>query len=163
MKQSRGCKKRYNSRPTKSRESARDDGASRSITPEGHSLGRCPRLALRAYPMRGVLHHFNKSATSDFSSFSSFTLASIFPRLNSLIGTFCTTCGVPSLTCTGNEQIKPFSTPYSPVEHNATLCQFPFGVSVINERTVSTTAFAADAADDKPRALIIAAPRCCTV
>src|SRR5205807_1286114 len=58
---------------------------------------------------------------------------------------------------------KPFSTPYSPVEHNATLCQSSFAVSVINERTVSTTAFAADAADDKPRALIIAAPRCCTV
>ncbi len=32
----------------------------------------------------------NNSWTSDFSSFNSFTLASIFPRLNPLIGTFCT-------------------------------------------------------------------------
>src|SRR5437660_12109476 len=104
----------------------------------------------------------NNSWTSDCSSFNSFTLASIFPRLNSLIGTFCTTCALPFLTCTGNEQIKPFSTPYSPVEHNATLCQSSFGVSVINERTVSTTAFMADAADDRLRALIIVAPRCCT-
>src|SRR6266550_1451306 len=105
----------------------------------------------------------NRSPISDRSSFSSFTLASIFPRLNSLIATFCTTCGVPLFTRTGNEQIKPFSTPYSPLEQSATLCQSLSGVSVINERTVSTTAFAADAADDKPRALIIAAPRCCTV
>src|SRR4029077_1444573 len=105
----------------------------------------------------------NNSWTSDFSSFNSFTLASIFPRLNPLIGTFCTTCAFPFFTCTGNEQINPFSTPYSPVEHKATLCQSSFGASVINERTVSTTAFAADAADESPRALIIAAPRCCTV
>src|SRR4026207_946644 len=105
----------------------------------------------------------SNSWRSDFSSFNSFTLASIFPRLNPLIGTFCTTCALPFFTCTGNEQIKPFSTPYSPVEHDATLCQSPVGVSVINDRTVSTTAFAADAADDKPRALMIAAPRCWTV
>src|SRR2546429_337246 len=105
----------------------------------------------------------NNSWTSDFSSFNSFTLASIFARLNSLIGAFCTTCALPFFTCTGNEQINPFSTPYSPVEHNATLCQSSFGVSVINEHTVSTTAFAADAADERPRALMIAAPRCCTV
>src|SRR5205814_9430421 len=75
----------------------------------------------------------NSSPTSDFSSFSSLTLASILPRLNSLIGTLCTTCGLPSFTLTGNEQIKPFSTPYSPVEHNATLCQSSLGVPVIIE------------------------------
>src|SRR5438045_2789391 len=57
----------------------------------------------------------NRSPTSDRSSFSSFTLASTFPRLNSLIGTFCTTSGLPSFTLTGNEQIKRFSTPYSQV------------------------------------------------
>src|SRR5947208_7028832 len=105
----------------------------------------------------------NNSWTSDCSSFNSFTLASIFPRLNSLIGTFCTTCALPFLTCTGNEQIKPFSTPYSPVEHNATLCQSSFGVSVINKPTVATTAFAAHDAADEPRALMIATPLCCTV
>src|SRR5438105_13678265 len=108
-------------------------------------------------------HAPNNSLTSDFSSFSSFTLASIFPRLNSFIGTFCTTSGLPSFTLTGNEQIKPFSTPYSPVEHNATLCQSSLGGAVINERTVSTTALAADAAGERPRASMIAAPRCCTV
>src|SRR5437899_9144699 len=89
----------------------------------------------------------NNSWTSDCSSFNSFTLASIFARLNSLIGAFCTTCALPFFTCTGNEQINPLSTPYSPVEHNATLCQSSFGVSVINENTVSTNVFVAEASD----------------
>ena len=53
----------------------------------------------------------SKSLTSDFSSFNSFTLASILARLNSLTGTPCTISNFwPSLR-TGNEQIKPFSIP----------------------------------------------------
>src|ERR1043165_7608976 len=90
----------------------------------------------------------SKSVTSDFSSFNSFTLTSILPRLNSLIGTFRTTSAFPALTRTGNEQIKPFSASYSPFEQSATLCQSFAGVSSINDRTVSITAFAAEAAEE---------------
>jgi hypothetical protein len=36
-------------------------------------------------------------------------------------------------------------------------------VSVVSETTVSTTALAAEPAEERPRALITAAPRCCTV
>ena len=45
----------------------------------------------------------------------------------------------------------------------ATENQSPSGVGVVSERTVSRTALAADAADDSPRASMIAAPRFCTV
>ena len=40
------------------------------------------------------------------------------------------------------------------------LVQSPAGVGVMTERTVSTTALAALAAEEAPRALMIAAPRC---
>ena len=43
------------------------------------------------------------------------------------------------------------------------LCQSPAGVGSMMERTLSTMAFAALAALDEPRALMMAAPRCWTV
>ena len=43
------------------------------------------------------------------------------------------------------------------------LTQSPAGVPSIQSRTWSIAAFAADAADDEPRASMTAAPRCCTV
>ena len=43
------------------------------------------------------------------------------------------------------------------------LTQSPAAVPSAQSRTWSIAAFAADAADDAPRASMIAAPRCCTV
>ena len=54
---------------------------------------------------------YNKSPTNDFSSFNSATDASIFARLNSLSGSLCTISHFPPRTRTGNDEIKPFSTP----------------------------------------------------
>ena len=54
---------------------------------------------------------YNNSLTSDFSSFSSATDASIFARLKSFIGTPCTISHFPPRTRTGNDEINPFSTP----------------------------------------------------
>ena len=47
--------------------------------------------------------------------------------------------------------------------HTATLVQSAFGVGLTRERTVSMAALAALAALERPRALIMAGPRCCTV
>ena len=54
---------------------------------------------------------YKNSLTSDFSSFNSATDASIFERLKSFIGTPCTISHFPSRTRTGNDEIKPCSTP----------------------------------------------------
>ncbi len=57
---------------------------------------------------------FDKSPSSvamAFSSFNSFTVASIFVRLNSLIATPCTISKVCPLLRIGKEQIMPFSMP----------------------------------------------------
>ena len=54
---------------------------------------------------------YNNSLTSDFSSFSSATDASIFARLKSFIGRPCTISHFPERTRTGNDEINPFSTP----------------------------------------------------
>src|SRR5207302_353067 len=85
---------------------------------------------------------------------NSFTLASILARLKSLIGThFATSQFEPSLRI-GKDEMRPASTSYSPFAQTATLCQSPSGVGVTSERTVSTTAFAAEAADERARAAI---------
>src|SRR5580658_9634140 len=53
----------------------------------------------------------SKSDTIARSSFNSFTVALIFPRLNSLTGTPGTISSFLPLLLTGNELISPFSTP----------------------------------------------------
>ena len=53
---------------------------------------------------------YNNSLTSDFSSLSSATDASIFARLKSFIGRPCTISHFPERTRTGNDEINPFST-----------------------------------------------------
>ena len=63
----------------------------------------------------------------------------------------------------GIEAMMPFGMPYEPSEQIATLNQSPAGVGVTRERTVSMAALAAEAAEEAPRALMMAAPRCCTV
>src|ERR1051326_6069157 len=52
--------------------------------------------------------------------------------------------------------------PYEPSEGTAMLTQWSWLPSA-QSRTWSMAAEAAEAADDRPRALITAAPRCCTV
>ena len=54
---------------------------------------------------------YNNSLTSDFSSFSSATDASIFARLKSCIGSRCTISHFTPHTRTGNDEINPCSTP----------------------------------------------------
>jgi len=53
--------------------------------------------------------------------------------------------------------------PYSPELATATDVQSPGAVAVRSDTTVSIAALAADAADEAPRASMIAAPRFCTV
>jgi len=53
----------------------------------------------------------NRSVTRERSSLSSFTVASILPRLNSATGKPCTISRFFPLLRTGNEQINPFSMP----------------------------------------------------
>ena len=55
----------------------------------------------------------------------------------------------PSAVRTGKEQIRSGSISYSPREQSPTLYQSPSGVGVVSERTVSTTAFAAEAAEER--------------
>ena len=66
-------------------------------------------------------------------------------------------------TRTGNEEIRPSGTPYEPSDTIATDVQSPSGVPLTQSWTWSIAAFAADAAEDAPRASMIAAPRLATV
>src|SRR5690606_31279812 len=52
---------------------------------------------------------------------------------------------------------------YSPDDHRPADVQSPSGVPCVQSRTCAIAAFAADAADDAPRAWMIAAPRLATV
>ena len=60
-------------------------------------------------------------------------------------------------------ELQPSGTPYSPRDTTASETHSPGGVGRRMLTTESMAAFAALAADDKPRAAMIAAPRCCTV
>src|SRR3954452_3231599 len=59
--------------------------------------------------------------------------------------------------------MRPSGTPYEPSDGIAIDTQSPSGVPRCHERTWSMAAFAADAADDRTRALMMAAPRWATV
>src|SRR5437868_4698487 len=63
----------------------------------------------------------------------------------------------------GKDEINPSGTSYEPSEYTDIDTQSPSGVPSTQSRMWSMAAFAADAADDAPRASMIAAPRCCTV
>src|SRR5712692_4755520 len=64
---------------------------------------------------------------------------------------------------TGNPNCSPSGIPYSPWLTTASECQSPHGVGFQVLLTESSTALAAEAADDEPRASMTAAPRFCTV
>src|SRR5918911_5688405 len=59
--------------------------------------------------------------------------------------------------------MSPAGTPYDPSDGSAADVQSPSGVPDTQSRTWSIAAFAAEAADDAPRASMIAAPRLATV
>src|SRR6478609_2032446 len=69
----------------------------------------------------------------------------------------------PPVQVHGKLEIRPSGTPYEPSLTIAMLTQSPSAVPSDQERMWSTAAFAADAADDAPRASMIAAPRFATV
>ena len=75
-----------------------------------------------------------------------------------------TTVQPPSpLDRTGNPNCSPSGIPYSPREGTANEVTSSPGVAVWMLTTESMAALAADAADESPRASMMAAPRFCTV
>src|SRR3954452_8905416 len=85
------------------------------------------------------------------------------PRENSSISSPWTIDQLPSLVVTGNDETIPSGTSYEPSERTAIDTQSPSGLPSSQERAASTVAEAADAAEDAPRASMIAAPRLATV
>ena len=125
----------------------------------------CQSLPRPGEASSGVRAHqpcASRSPTSDFSSFSSATEASIFERLKSLIGTSCTISHLPPAGADREGADQVFLDAVAAVGANGDTVPVTAFVSVVRLRTVSTTAFAAEAAEEEPRALMIAAPRCCT-
>src|SRR6476619_3965603 len=59
--------------------------------------------------------------------------------------------------------MRPSGTPYSPFERTAIETQSPSGEPVSQSRAASMVADAADAAEEEPRASMMAAPRLATV
>jgi len=92
-------------------------------------------------------------------SFHSFTLASIFARLNSLIGTFWTS-PASGRRCARERKDQTFLDSVAASEQTQTLVPVAGRVGSMMERMLSTIALAALAALEAPRALMIAAPRC---
>src|SRR6185437_11369899 len=103
------------------------------------------------------------SRTASRSSDSSLTEASIRPRENSLISRPWTISKSPLRVVTGNEETRPSGTPYEPSETTPIEVQSPSAVPLNQVKTWSRAADAADAAEEEPRASMIAAPRLATV
>ena len=101
--------------------------------------------------------------TAAFSSASSAALAPIRPREKSSISRPWTIDQSPPDVVTGNDEIRPSSTPYEPSETTAIDTQSPSAEPKSQSRAASIVAEAAEAADDEPRASMIAAPRLATV
>ena len=139
--------------PTRDQSGANEMGNSQSthferIGQSNHPRTRGPHRLSRFGRTR--IRRLTSRPPATFLPFNSFTLASIFPRLNSLIGTPVTTSTFPLFTRSERMRSSFSQRRNSPFEQSATLCQSFPGVSVVKERTVSITAFAADAADESP-------------
>ena len=91
-----------------------------ALTAKDDRVGRLvgQDIAVELMSGRGIYRHTgklsaerNSSLTIARSSFNSLIVASILPRLNSLIGNPCTISSVLPLLRIGNDVIKPFSIP----------------------------------------------------
>src|SRR5215212_11057152 len=103
------------------------------------------------------------STTASRSSASSAVEASMREREKSSISRPETMVHSPCLVVTGKDEIRPSGTPYEPSETTAIDTQSPSAEPVSQSRAASMVAEAAEAADDDPRASMIAAPRLATV
>src|SRR6201995_3513802 len=104
-----------------------------------------------------------RSVTALRSSASSAVDLSIRLREKSLMSRPCTMLQSPPEVVTGNDEINPSGTPYEPSEMTAIDTQSSAGVPSSQSRAASTVADAAEAAEELPRASMIAAPRLATV
>src|SRR5579863_2000130 len=95
------------------------------------------------------------SLTASRSAASSAAEASILARDGSLTGSPWMISHSPFAERTGKELMRPSGTPYEPSEMTAADVH---SVPLTQSYTWSMAALAADAADDAPRALMIAAP-----
>ena len=84
-------------------------------------------------------------------------------RENSSISRPSTIDQSPPEVVTGNEEIRPSGTPYSPLDTTAIETQSSAAEPKSQSRAASIVADAAEAAEDEPRASMIAAPRLATV
>src|SRR5690606_29995740 len=103
------------------------------------------------------------SVTALRSSASSATEASILPREKSETSRPSTIFQSPLEVVTGNEEMRPSATPYSPLDLTAIETQSFSAEPKSQSRAASMVADAAEAADEEPRASMIAAPRLATV
>ena len=101
--------------------------------------------------------------TASRSSVSSAAVASILPREKSSISRPWTISHSPSFVVTGKEEMRPSGTPYEPSERDRHRDPVALGLPCSQSRAASMVADAAEAADDEPRASMIAAPRLATV
>src|SRR5664280_2708097 len=102
--------------------------------------------------------------TSERSATSSSVVIRIRSLANSSWVRPSTTSQAPEpLARTGKPNWRPWGTPYSPSETTASEVKSSPGVAVRMLTTESMAALAADAAEDSPRASMMAAPRFCTV
>src|ERR1043165_726017 len=143
----------------------------------GHDIWELGRLLQHFNDIAQPFHHFRvtcrcqnaircyliNSPTSLLSPSNSSVVILIFAfakssRSNPDITSHC----CPSLR-TGNPNCRPAGTPYSPLLTTASAAQSPCFVARRMLFTESIAALAALAADDRPRALMTAAPRFCTL
>src|SRR6202007_3045192 len=123
----------------------------------------CPLVGL----IEGVCRHASQIRPSPVtalrSSANSAVDLSMRPREKSSISRPVTIVQLPSLVVTGKEECRPSGTPCEPSETTAIETQSPSGVPSSHSRAASVVADAAEAADEAPRASMIAAPRLATV
>mmetsp|Transcript_20730 Transcript_20730/g.70529 ORF Transcript_20730/g.70529 Transcript_20730/m.70529 type:complete len:238 (+) Transcript_20730:1057-1770(+) len=96
------------------------------------------------------------------SSISSMAFSSISLRERSSTLRPCTMLHLPPLHVTGKEYTSPLGMPYEPSDATPMDVHVPAGVPFTQSRMWSTAELAAESAEERPRILMISAPRCRT-